>query len=122
MSEDWYVASIDKVEHAANDVRAALDNVMDGLDNARRDRGAGVALVDIVRQLVVRGGRELRRGPTVAFAEFEKTLTAYRAAAIQALVDDEHLSFSEIGVLTGVSRQMVARLYRTAKETDDQSS
>jgi hypothetical protein len=119
VKDDWYIASIDKVERAAGDLRVALDNMMDGLEGARRDRVAGADLVNIVTGLVNRGGRDLRLSPTVAFNEFERSLTAYRAAAIRALVDEEHLSFSEIGALTGVSRQMVARLYRSTEAVAD---
>ena len=36
----------------------------------------------------------------------------YRAGLIRAMVDDEKLSFTAVGRRLGVSRQMVARLYR----------
>ena len=47
-------------------------------------------------------------------------VTEYRAHVIRSLVDDEHLSFSEIGDVIGVSRQMVARLYRKRSSTSDE--
>jgi hypothetical protein len=114
MSEDWYVASIDRVTDAAHAMHQALDRLTDALQEARSRRLAAVPLLDIIEGLVARGGREMRLSPTMAFREFEQAVTAYRAAAVRALVDDEGRSFTEIGDLTGVSRQMIARLYRRA--------
>jgi hypothetical protein len=113
MDDDWYVVSIDAVEQAAEDLRTALDSVLEALSSARQERLAGVGLLEIVNGLRARGGRTTRLAPTLAFREFERALTIYRARAIQALVDEEHLTFTEVGDLTGVSRQMIARLYRT---------
>jgi hypothetical protein len=53
----------------------------------------------------------------VAFREFEAAVTDYRASMIRALVDEDHLTFTEVGELTEASRQMVARLYRRAPST-----
>ena len=111
MDDDWYVASVDAIAGAAEELRAALDLALVSLAQARQERLAGVGLVDIVNGLVARGGRATRMAPTVAFGEFERALKAYRARVIRALVDDEHLTFTEIGNLTGVSRQVIARLY-----------
>ncbi|MDX6287168.1 MAG: hypothetical protein QOG53_2653 [Frankiales bacterium] len=118
MDYDWYVASIDAIAQAADELRAALDSTLATLAPAREERLAGVGLVDIVSGLVARGGRTTRLAPTVAFREFELAVTAYRARAIQALVDDEHLTFTEVAKLTGVSRQMIARLYSSSVESN----
>jgi hypothetical protein len=118
MTEDWYVASIDRVEAAATDLHEALDATLASLRKARVERLAGVDLVDIVKGLVLRGGREIRLAPSVAFTEFERAVTSYRAAAVRALVDEEHMSFSDVARLTDVSRQMIARLYRRGQGSD----
>jgi hypothetical protein len=81
------------------------------LEDARRERAARVDLVAIVQHLKDQGGRETRLAPTVAFREFEQALTAYRATAIRILVDETGMTYSAVGELIGVSRQMVARLY-----------
>jgi DNA-directed RNA polymerase specialized sigma24 family protein len=112
MSDDWYMDSIDRVQRAADDLHASLDVVMDALADARTARAAGDGLVDIVGGLVARGGRETRLAPTRAFRAFEQAVTAYRARTIRALVDGERMTYTEIAELLGVSRQMVARLYR----------
>jgi hypothetical protein len=114
MSDDWCIASIGRVEGAANDLHEALGRVMDALGEARSKRLAGAGAVDIANGLMARGGRALRLAPTVAFREFEAVVTDYRASMIRVLVDEDHLTFTEVGELTGASRQMVARLYRRA--------
>lgn len=114
LTEDWCIASVDRVEAAANDLQEALERFMDALHEARSRRLAGTGAVDIANGLVARGGRALRLAPTVAFREFEAAVTDYRASMIRVLVDEDHLTFTEVGELTGASRQMVARLYRRA--------
>jgi hypothetical protein len=117
MSDDWYLDSIEQVERAADDLRASLDLVMDVLADARTARLSGDGLVDIIRGLIARGGRETRLAPTRSFRAFEQEMTAYRARSIRALVDEEHMTYTEIAQLIGVSRQMVARLYRDTSLT-----
>ena len=112
MSDDLYVNSIDKVEVAVNELVESVVGMFEHLSRARQERLDGVDLVSIVRELVAQGGRQSRLAPTVAFRKLEQAVTAYRATAIRELVDELHMTFSEIGELTGVSRQMVARLYR----------
>jgi CRP-like cAMP-binding protein len=121
MSDDLYVDSIDKVETAANELLESIVRMFELLGRARRERLAGVDLVSIVRDLMAHGGRQSRLAPTMAFRKLEQALTAYRATAIRELVDEQHMTFSQIGELTGVSRQMVARLYRQPEsdEVDD---
>jgi len=117
--DDWYVASIDDVQRSAENLKAAIDRAMDALLEARSSRLAGVGLVDIVHGLVAGGGRDTRLGPTRAFNAWEGAIAAYRAQTVRALVDEEHMTFTEIGKLTGVSRQMVARLYQAAADGSD---
>jgi hypothetical protein len=114
VSEDWWAASIDRIEGAANDLHEALERVMDALREARSRGLAGVGDVEIAKGLLARGGREARLGPTVAFREVEAALTDFRASLIRALVDEDQMTFTQVGELIGVSRQMVARLYRRA--------
>jgi hypothetical protein len=118
MAEDWFIASIDRVEGAANDLHETLDRLMEPLREARSERIRGVGGVDIVEGLLDRGGRDTRLASTVAFREFERAVTDYRASKVRALVDEGHLTFTKAAELTGVSRQMVARLYREAVARD----
>jgi hypothetical protein len=116
---DWYVASIDEVQRSADDLKAAIDRTVDALVEARASRLAGVELVDIVCRLVAGGGRETRLGPTRAFKAWEAAVTEYRAHAVRALVDEDQMTYTQIGELIGVSRQMVARLYQSATAESD---
>lgn len=119
MSDDLYVDSIDRVEEAANELLESIVRMFEHLGRARRERLAGVDLVSIIRELVAHGGRQSRLAPTMAFRKLEQAVTAYRATAIRELVDEQHMTFSQIGELTGVSRQMVARLYRQTESSDE---
>jgi hypothetical protein len=114
MSDDWFLLAVRVVDAAAADLHAAVDSVVDLLREAADQRSGGLPVQAVVAGLVDRGGRDARLAPTLAFERFEGALTAYRARAIRALVDEEGLTFTEVGRLTGVSRQMVARLYRSA--------
>ena len=116
MSDDWFEVAVRAVEAAATDVHAAVDDVVGMLRHAADERSEGTRLQAVVAGLVDGGGREARLAPTVAYDRFEAAVTAYRARAIRALVDEEGLSFTDVGRLTGVSRQMVARLYQSVEE------
>jgi CRP-like cAMP-binding protein len=119
MSDDLYVDSIDRVEAAANELLESIVRMVEHLGRARRERLAGVDLVSVIRDLVAQGGRQRRLAPTMAFRKLEQAITAYRAIAIRELVDEQHMTFSQIGELTGVSRQMIARLYRQTESSDE---
>ncbi|MEA3214354.1 MAG: hypothetical protein QOJ19_510 [Acidimicrobiia bacterium] len=114
MNEDWFITSINRIEGSANELHAALDHVVDVLQDAKRQRLAGIALVEITKDLARRGVREARLELTRSFREFEHNVTRYRAATIRALVEEERMTFSAIAEMAGVSRQMIARLHRSA--------
>jgi hypothetical protein len=112
--EDVYVDAIDEVGRAAEALHDALDRIMGQFARARRDRVDGVPLVEIVNGLVDRGGKDARRSVDEAFGAYVEAVTAYRAVAIRELVDGDGMTFTDLARLTGVSRQMIARLYRAA--------
>lgn len=116
MSRDPVIEAIDEVEAAAAAVHEAVDAVTGELIRARALRREGRPVTEIVRHLLSAGGRELRLTPMHAFARFERAVTSYRAAAIKELVDVAGMTFTEIAAMTGVSRQMVAKLYRAAAQ------
>jgi hypothetical protein len=103
---------VDQVACAADQLYSSLQRVVDRLAIAREERLAGRDLIDIVGGLVDDGGRGIRLAPTVAFDDFERAVTMYRARTIRALVDEKGMTFTAVASLTGVSRQMIARLYR----------
>jgi hypothetical protein len=112
LSEDWYVGAVDQVARAADQLHSSLQRVVDRLAIACDERLAERDLTDIVSGLVDDGGRDIRLAPSVAFDEFERAVTMYRARTIRALVDENGMTFTAVASLTGVSRQMIARLYR----------
>jgi hypothetical protein len=114
VSGDPYVEAVDEVTSAADRLHKSVDRLVQQLAGARGQRLAGADMLDIVSLLVDAGWRDARRAPTADFKEFQQALTACRACAARGLVDDEGLSFTSVSLLTGVSRQMVARLYRAA--------
>jgi hypothetical protein len=116
MCDDWFVSAVQAVEATARDVHESVDGVVEMLKDAAEERSGGSSVHAVVAGLVDKGGRDARLAPTVAYERFEAAVTAYRARAITALVDEEGLSFTAVGRLTGVSRQMVARLYRSSEE------
>src|SRR3954447_5255640 len=118
-SDEWYVAAADRVIDAATNAQQALQAVIDALGEAKLKRVAGAGLVEILDGIRERGGRSLRLAPGIALQEFERAITDFRAMGIRALVDDQHLPFSTIAEMSGVSRQMVARLYRGNTDATD---
>jgi hypothetical protein len=111
--QDWYVDSIDVVQGSIARLQETLVRSADVLEEARAMRLAGVSLVDLVDGMLAAGGGEARLASYRAFHDFEHAMTVYRAEVIRALVDGERMTFTEIGTLLGVSRQMIARLYGT---------
>jgi hypothetical protein len=122
VEQDWYVAAVDGVVAAAGELKVSVDTVLVPLLHARSQRLERVPLAEIVQSLVAAGGRSARLAPASAFAEFEGAMSAYRSRAVRALVEEEGMTFSAVGDLIGVSRQMVARLYKAAARSEDSST
>jgi hypothetical protein len=112
VSEDRYVEAVDELFAAADRLCTSLDCLIQRLAVSRRERLSGVSMLDIIGLPVEDGGRDAGRAPKAAFTDFERAHTACRAIVIRALVDDEDMNLTSVGRLTGVSRQMVARLYQ----------
>jgi hypothetical protein len=119
MDDDWYVTAVDQVVSAADQLHSSLQRVVDLLSIARGERLAGRDVTEIVTGLVDGGGRDVRLTPTVAFDHFERAVTMYRARTIRALIDEKGMTFTAVATLTGVSRQMIARLYQAGSSDCD---
>ena len=117
-STNWLLGAIERVEQAGDDAQRAIREGVASIDRAREQLVAGVPVSEIVDDLVARGGRDARLRSSAAIDAFEHAVMVYRVSLIRAMVDDEKLSFSEVGRRLGVSRQMVARLYRYEEMTD----
>jgi hypothetical protein len=112
---DWYVVSIDVTKQSIVQLEKRLARAAEVLEQARRQRLAGTTIIDLVEQFRAAGASDARLAAYRAIHDFEQAVTGYRAAVVQALVDDEHMTFTQVGDLLGVSRQMVARLYRNIR-------
>ena len=105
--------AIERIEQTGEEAQRAIREGVESIDGAREQLAAGVAVSQIVGDLIARGGRDARLRSSAAIDAYEHAVMVYRIGLIRAMVDDEKLSLSEVGRRLGVSRQMVARLYRS---------
>lgn len=109
---NWLLEAIKQVEQAGREAQTAIGEGVASIDRAREKLVAGAPVSKIVDDLIAEGGRQARLRSSTAINAFEHAVMIYRVGLIRAMVDDEKLSFSDVGRRLGVSRQMVARLYR----------
>ncbi len=112
-STNQLLGAIERIEQTGEEAEKAIREGVASLDRARKQLVAGVPVSEIVDDLIARGGRDARLKSSAAIDAFEHAVMVYRVGLIRAMVDDERLSFSEVGRRLGVSRQMIARLYRS---------
>lgn len=116
MYGDPFVAAVEEVAGAGRRVCDAIDSAIEALEVGARARARAVPLVEIVDQLIGAGGREVRLATADAFHEFERALAEMRARVVFMLVDEDGLSFTEVGQRLRISRQAAARLYRHGRD------
>ncbi len=107
---DWY-EQLGRVENHAVAAQEAIGKVIDLLRLGKQQHLDGHSPSQVVKHLIESGGVQARLNALVAVERFERSVTVYRGVAIRLLVDEKGMTFSEVGRLIGVSRQMVARLY-----------
>jgi hypothetical protein len=100
----------------------AIGEGIASIDGARERLVAGMSVSELVEDLIAKGGRETRLKSSAAVEAFEHAVMVYRVGLIRAMVDEEKLSFTEVGRRFGVSRQMIARLYRHDERPDPPTS
>jgi hypothetical protein len=111
---DWLLDRIDAVERAAAAARLALGAATDVLAPARARRLAGEPLVPIAQSLLTTGAGP-RRNAEHTLREYERAVAALRSAVVCALIRDEGLTLTQLAKAMGISRQAVARMYRTGR-------
>jgi hypothetical protein len=114
---DWMLDAIDEVARTAENAHRAIDEVVEMIGATRAQRQGGARTEEIFDGLVNAGGRRKRLRAAAALDEFEHAILVYRAGCVRALVNEESATFSDLGRRMEVSRQMVARLYRTAGDS-----
>jgi len=112
-STDWLLEAIKRVELTGEEAQRAIGDGVASIDRAREKLLAGAPVSEIVDDLIARGGREARLRSSAAIDAFEHAVMVYRVGLIRTMVDEDKLSFTEVGRRLGVSRQMIARLYRS---------
>jgi hypothetical protein len=110
---DWMLEAIDEVARAAESAHQAIAVVAEVVESTRARRQSGETIDRIFDDLVTQGGRRKRVRAGAALDDFERAILAYRAGLVRAMVDEHGATFSELARRMEVSRQMVARLYRT---------
>jgi hypothetical protein len=114
-STQWLLEAIKRVEQTGEEAQRAIGEGVESVDTARERLVAGVPVSEIVDELIAQGGREARLRSSAAVEAFGHAVMVYRVGLIRAMVDEEKLSFTEVGRRIGVTRQMISRLYRYDK-------
>jgi hypothetical protein len=122
MTEDWFVAAVDRVAEAGREACEAIGAAVEALEASRGARLAGRPLAEIVDDLITGGGREVRLGTADAFRQHERSIASMRSAVVRALVDTNGLSLTEVSQRLKISRQAAARLYQTVAEESNEGS
>jgi len=113
MEQEWFALAVENVVTAGQRAGAAIERATGELESCRDAQREGVPLSKVVDRLIGGGGRETRLGAAEAFRDFERAVASMRAAVVRGLIDDEDLSLSDVAQRMRISRQAVARLYRS---------
>jgi len=116
MTEDSFIAAVDRVSAAGRRACDAIEAAVGALDAGREARQSGATVAQVVDLLISGGGREVRVGSATAFVDYERAIAAMRAVVVRALVDEERMSFTEVAARLRISRQAAAVLYKTTPQ------
>lgn len=72
-------------------------------------------MAEMADETTVREFEAMRKEAVAALARYEHELALLRSLLIRQLVDGQGLTLTEVGHRLDISRQMVARLYRSGK-------
>jgi hypothetical protein len=116
VSEDWFVAAVDRVADAAEQACDAIRASIRALETGREARLTGGSMVEVVQSLIGAGGRATRVGAADAFREYERAIAGMRSKVVRALVDEEGLTLTEASRRMRISRQAASKLYGISAE------
>jgi hypothetical protein len=114
-STAWLLEAIERIERAGEEAQRAIGEGVASTEKAQKLLQAGVPVSEIVAELVQQGGRDARLRSSAAIEAYEHAVMVYRVGLIRAMVDEEQLSLADVARRMGVSRQMIARLYRSGE-------
>jgi|SRR5690349_6579406 len=116
MTDDRFVESVERVAHAGREACVAVETAVEALLETLEAHRGGRSLVDIVDEMIARGGRETRLSAAEAFRDYERSIASMRAVVVRTLVDEEGLSLTGAAQRMKISRQAASRLYQSAPE------
>lgn len=114
MSGDWYERAVNGAVHASQELRDALDAFDEVLLDSRRQRVAGVPLIEMLDGVVARQGNDRRVAVNEAIASYRTAVMRLRAAVVRSLVEREGMTLTAVAKQLRISRQMASRLHGTA--------
>jgi hypothetical protein len=119
VADDEFVSAARRAAAAGHEACDAIHAAVDLLDLLIQERQAGKSHRDIADDLIGHGARALRMASIDAFREFERAVASLRASLVRVLVDEYGLSFADVASRLTVSRQAVARLYKSGVDTPE---
>lgn len=112
MQTDPFATQLRELDRAILELTARLEQLREALGEIRRMHGEGLPVSEIVAS---GPGAPARRDVIEALANLNRSLHAYRAQLVEAMVDREGLSIADAARVTGNARQVVSRLYHSAE-------
>ncbi|HYI45456.1 MAG TPA: PAS domain-containing protein [Actinomycetota bacterium] len=112
-SDHALLDAIEAVKEAEKALRVAMEQTTKSAQDAAAQSIEGKGLPDLVEGDLWRRGSEIREQAASAIAQYEHALMILRLTMIRGLVDDHGMTFAEVGRRMGISRQLVARLYKS---------
>src|SRR5581483_10783503 len=92
--QDSFAVAVEQVVVAGRRACSAIEQAIQELERGRDAKRAGMALSEVVRELIGGGGRDVRLAAAEAFRNFERAIASMRAQVVRAFVEDEGLSLS----------------------------
>ena len=107
--------ALERLERACDALTEALTDLRGTVEVVRAHRSSGRPLVEVYQREEL---RTVRDRVYARLAAFEAAFTNARATAVRQMVDNEHLTFTDVARLTRRSRQFITRLYRLPADTE----
>jgi len=109
------ISSIVDAERAARAAMKELEATVSDLAAAYKQTLSNSTAQEIVQGLLGQDHLKLRRATYRAIRDYERASAHIRESLVRVLIDNEHLSVSEVASRLTISRQLTSRLYKQAK-------
>jgi hypothetical protein len=105
------LSCLDRIEVAAEEARQALSAVIESAKAGRSEWTAAPSM-EYAGKYLGGSGERARQDAGDAVDRYLRAARLLRIVMVRALVDELGVTLTEVGRQMGISRQMVARLYR----------